>query len=291
MDFITYFIKFTIIYPIQLIFQNNIKKKLNQVEIIKKMNNHFNFKLYRVSKDKINHEKNIIYFADHRSYADFFIDQITTEYCTKFISRWIVAFFLPLSAYIWSYFLHDMAVFFKRGGTNISDFEKLIKKNQINHSGNNILVYPEGTRRPGCNYAIDLKKGLIYYSYKENCPIQFIISKNKEKIWMEKKFGFNKDVDIFVYYSDVYYPNNQKYKSMLEYYDYINSEWKTTFNLVYNTDYDTEIEKYEQISIEKTYNDNYYIDTRKRWFVRVSIISFIVIVPSIVLKSLFSLLN
>ena len=40
-------------------------------------------------------------------YIDFFIDQITTEYCTKFISRWIVAFCFPIYAFFCGYIMFD----------------------------------------------------------------------------------------------------------------------------------------------------------------------------------------
>lgn len=91
-------------------------------------------------------------------------------------------------------------IFFKRGKTSINEIEKLIKYNQVNNkSGNDIFVYPEGTRRSGEDYPCDLKKGLIYYAYKENCPIQFIISKNKEKFLNEKKLTAEKNVNIFVH--------------------------------------------------------------------------------------------
>ena len=277
----------SVYYPICVLFTDYNTKKKCQSQILKKISNHFKYKLYCVSDNKINHANKIIYFADHRSWADFFIDQITTEYCSKFISKWIIAFVLPFYTYISGHLLYDMVFFFKRGGTSISDFERLVKKNQNNKSGNNILVYPEGTRRPGCNFASDLKKGLIYYSYKENCPIQFIISKNKEKILNEKECTVEKNVDIFVYYSDVYYPDTTKYKSMPEYYEYINSEWKNTFNHVYSTDYESTKDQYEQLDITKIHDNNYNIDRTKRWFVRIGIISVFTVIPAILIKYLY----
>jgi 1-acyl-sn-glycerol-3-phosphate acyltransferase len=244
-----------------------------------------NCKLYRISQDKVNHLKNIIYFSNHRSWADFFIDNIVTEFCTKFVSRIEVAYILPLYAYINGYLLTDATIFFKRGKTSISDFEKLIKHNQLNNaSGNDILVYPEGTRRSGLDYACDLKKGLIYYAYKENCPIQFIISKNKEKFLNEKRFTAEKNVNIFVHYSRVYYPDFTKYRSMQEYYDFINAEWKTTFDEVYSADHESKIHEYEQIDVTKTHNDNYYLNKTLLYGIRFAIISTVVLVSAILLR-------
>ena len=276
---------FTGYYPFMALFNNILKKKEYNSKVHSKMLYYSNCKLYRVSQDKVSHSKNIIYFSNHRSWGDFFIDNIVTEYCTKFISRIEVAYVLPLYVYINGYLLLDLMIFFKRGKTSISEFEKLIKNNQLNNkSGNDILVYPEGTRRSGLDYACELKKGLIYYAYKENCPIQFIISKNKEKFLNEKRFTAEKNVNVFVHYSRVYYPDFTKYRSMQEYYDFINAEWKTTFDTVYGTDHESKICDYEQIDTTKMHHNNYYINKPMLYGIRFGIISTIVLITAILLR-------
>ena len=272
---------FTVYIPVKCLFYNFKTKKENNVIVHQCIMNYCNCKLYRVSKNKINHSPNIIYFSNHRSWGDFFIDNLTTKYCTRFVSRIEIAFVLPIYAYINGYLINDLLIFFRRGQTSIPDFEKLIKYNQQNNkSGNNILIYPEGTRRAGLDYACDLKKGLIYYSYKEKSPIQFIISKNKEKILNEKKFTSENNVDIFVHYSDVYYPDVEKYKSMQEYYDFINGEWKTTFNSIYETDYESKKIEYERMDITKIHDNNYPVDRALLYFIRLTIVSGLVAITS-----------
>ena len=127
----------SIYYPICVILTDYKTKKEYQSQILKKITNHFRYKLYCVSENKINHDNNIIYFADHRTWIDILIDQITTEYCSKFVSRWIIAFCFPIYTYLSSHYLYDIMFFFKRGGTSIPDFEKLIKKNQNNNKRTN----------------------------------------------------------------------------------------------------------------------------------------------------------
>lgn len=277
----------TTYYPFIALFDFAVeKKKEYRSKGLTIQLNYSNCKLYRISEHKISHSKNIIYFSNHRSWADFFIDNIVTEYCTKFISRIEVAYILPLYVYITGDLLLDVMIFFKRGKTSINDFERLIKHNQVNNtSGNDILVYPEGTRRSGLDYACDLKKGLIYYAYKENCPIQFIISKNKEKFLNEKTLTAEKNVNIFVHYSRVYYPADfTKYRSMQEYYDFINAEWKTTFHTVYDEDHDSKICDYEQIDTTKIHDNNYYINKSMLYGIRFTIVSAIVLVSAILLR-------
>jgi 1-acyl-sn-glycerol-3-phosphate acyltransferase len=279
---------FSTYYPFIFLFKFDIKKKKEYNSKIHSTILHYlNCKLYRISENKISHSKNIIYFSNHRSSADFIIDNIVTEYCSKFISRMLTAYVLPLYSYISGYLLMDVMIFFRRGKTTIDEFEKLIKHNQMNNlSGNDILVYPEGTRRPGQDYACDLKKGLIYYAYKENCPIQFIISKNKEKLLNEKKLTVEKNVNIFVHYSHVYYPDYTKYKSMQEFYDYMNTEWKTTFDAVYDPDanYESNIYKYEEIDFKKIHDDNYYINKPMVYSIRFAIVSAAILAFAILIK-------
>lgn len=282
---------FTQYIPVKSFFYNFKTKKEHNVIFQRCIMNYCNYKLYRVSKDKINHSKNIIYFSNHRSWGDFFIDNVVTEYCSRFVSRIEVAFILPIYAYITAYLSNDSILFFRRGQTSILEFEKLIKINQINQSGNNILIYPEGTRRAGLDYACDLKKGLIYYSYKEKSPIQFIISKNKEKILNEKKFTSENNVDVFVHYSDVYYPDVEKYKSMQEYYDFINGEWKTTFNAIYETDYESKKSEYERMDITKIHDNNYPVDRALIYFIKLTVTSGLVAITSQLLPYITGFFN
>jgi 1-acyl-sn-glycerol-3-phosphate acyltransferase len=274
---------FTGYFPFITLLDSTVEKKKEYNSIMQSKNlKYSNCKLFRISEYKINHSKDIIYFSNHRSWADFFIDNVVTEYCSKFISRIEVAYILPL--YVTGYLFLDVLIFFKRGKTSISDFERLIKDNQLtNKSGNDIFVYPEGTRRSGLDYACDLKKGLIYYAYKENCPIQFIISKNKENILNEKRLTAEKNVNVFVHYSGVYYPDVTKYRSMQEFYDFINAEWKTTFDTVYSTDHESKIHEYQQIDATKIHDNNYYINKPLLYGIRIGIISTVVLIPAILL--------
>lgn len=286
LHFLKMLFMFTTYYPFITLFDFTIeKKKEYKIKVHSNILNYSNCKIYRISEHKVSHLKNIIYLSNHRSWADFFIDNIVTEYCSKFISRIEVAYILPLYVYICGHLITDLMIFFRRGKTNISEFEKLIKYNQMNNkSGNDILVYPEGTRRSGLDYACDLKKGLIYYAYKENCPIQFIISKNKEKIFNEKKLTAEKNVNVFVHYSGVYYPDVTKYRSMQEFYDFINAEWKTTFDAVYEIDHESKICDYEQIDATKIHDNNYYINKTLLYGIRFAIISTVILIPAILVK-------
>ena len=226
--------------PLKLLFDFSIK---SEIEFLQK--HHYNIyksfgttSLYRMTPNIVSNKKNIIYLANHRTYSDFTIDSINIYNTGVYISRYIISILLPGSNIV--KLISDSPAFFvrKQGKTDINAFENILKN--IQESNRNILIYPEGTRRHGHDYACDLKKGSIYYSYKTNSPIQFVITHGKDDIFNEKKMIAVKNLNAFVYYSKVYDQDYEKYESMEAWYQYINSEWKTFFNMIYTTEHKIE---------------------------------------------------
>jgi 1-acyl-sn-glycerol-3-phosphate acyltransferase len=223
--------------PVKLLFDFSIK---SEIEFLQKY--HYNIyksfgttSLYRMTPNVVSNKKKIIYLANHRTFCDFTIDSIVVYNTATFISRYLIAIAIP-GGNILKLMSKHLEYFVRRQGkTDITAFEKMLK--HIQESNRNIIIYPEGTRRHGHNYACDLKKGSIYYSYKTNSPIQFVITHGKDDIFNEKKMIAVKNLDAFVYYSKVYDQDYEKYESMEEWYEYINSEWKTFFNMIYTTEH------------------------------------------------------
>ena len=223
-----------IISPIYTIFDFSIRTKKEFVrKYVSGIYQNTGIKIYRASEQDIVYKKNIIYLSNHRTFSDFYVDHIVTHYSSFFVSRYLIAFIIPMTYLIGV--IGNSIFFFKRGQTNITDFENMVKNAQNNNTGNYIMVYPEGTRRYGKNTACNLKKGLIYYSFKNNCPIQFIITYGKDESINEKKLSSMK-CDAFVFYSQVYEPN-ENFKNIENWYQYINEEWKKEFNKIYSKNY------------------------------------------------------
>jgi 1-acyl-sn-glycerol-3-phosphate acyltransferase len=226
--------------PLKLLFDFSIK---SEIEFLQK--HHYNIyksfgttSLYRMTPNIVSNKKNIIYLANHRTYSDFTIDSIVVYNTATFIGRYLIAIAIP-GGNILKLMSNHLEYFVRRQGkTDITAFEKML--NHIQESNRNILIYPEGTRRHGHDYACDLKKGSIYYSYKTNSPIQFVITHGKDDIFNEKKMIAVKNLNAFVYYSKVYDQDYEKYESMEAWYQYINSEWKTFFNMIYTTEHKIE---------------------------------------------------
>jgi 1-acyl-sn-glycerol-3-phosphate acyltransferase len=258
---VTYIIPFIACFNIL----NNTKKEIIQ--------NYFNlFKswldisIYRVSKNKLVSRNDIIYMPNHISWTDFFIDHYVTNYSSKYISRYIIAFIFPF-LYLLS-LLTDSCIFFKRNSIkNINKFFKNIDRKRRSDEFNNILVYPEGTRRAHTKEPSVLKKGFIYYSYDSGLLIQFIFTLNKEKVIDEKNLSIHFNQKLFVYYSDIIDPNNLKHLTREEYYNHVQLEWNKVW---YETnDIKNELDNKSTEYIKNKYpilknyihNNNNYIDS------------------------------
>jgi hypothetical protein len=215
------------IYPIISIFNlNNYTKKdiiFNANNLLKKW---IGYNIYIISKNKLITKKDIIYLSNHVSFGDFFIDSIITNNSSKFVSRYNIVILFPL--YYLISLITNSAIFFKRSNiTNMMTFFKWINSIRKSDIYNNILVYPEGLRRPYSIYPIGLKKGFIYYSFDYNLPIQIIHTCNKETIINESLLSIGFKNSIFVYYGEEINPVDYKKKnySREQYYNYIQKSW------------------------------------------------------------------
>ena len=264
---IQFIINFT---PLKLLFDFSIK---SEIEFSQKYNyilyKSLKYSLYRMTSHSVSNKKKIIYLANHRTFSDFTIDSVVVYNNATFIGRYLIALggnILKLMSKHLEYFVR------RQGKTDIIAFEKMLKR--IQDSNRNIIVYPEGTRRHGHDYACDLKKGSIYYSYKTNSPIQFVITHGKDDIFNEKKMIAVKNLNAFVYYSKVYDQDYEKYESMEAWYQHINSEWKTFFNMIYTTEHKVE-NAFGKIDPSIVIDDNNKrpINKKNLYIARISVVS------------------
>jgi 1-acyl-sn-glycerol-3-phosphate acyltransferase len=260
--------------PLKIMFDFTIKTEIEYIQKcyynIYKM---FYCSIYRMTRNTVSHKKKIIYFTNHRTFADFIIDLIVVNNTGTFISRYLVVVGMP-GVIIFNFVTSMMELFNrKQGKTDINNFENILKR--IQETDRNIVIYPEGTRRHGYDYACDLKKGGVYYSYKNDSPIQFVITYGKDDILNEKKMIAIPNINAFVYYSKVYDQDYEKYKSMEEWYQYVNSEWKTFFNTIYRKEHKIE-DAFEKLDPRIVYDDNGKrrpINKKNLFIARVAVVS------------------
>lgn len=213
----------------------------------------FSFKIFRISKHELSNAPDIMYFCNHRSFTDFFVDPILVQYSFKMIGRYLVLLLFPIFFLLAR--ITNCGYFIQRSyNKNIEDFFNKLELARKNDKFNNILVYPEGTRRPYQVEACILKKGFIFHSYNMNLPIQIIITKNKEDVIDEKNFVAKRNAKLFVYYSEVIYPDYKRYNRE-EYYEYVQHMWNYSWKKVFKTD---NLKVYSEIDQTLIHNNNNY---------------------------------
>jgi len=137
-------------------------------------------------------EERCVFLCNHRSFADFLIDTYITR-GAFYLSRLLVILAIPVAALLgW---LLGSIVFFKRvrGTDKTALYNKCLQKLETN----NLLVYPEGTRNTGPT-SKPLTYGMIRFAYKNNIPVQIVMTTNKERVMNEKKLTVERGVKCVV---------------------------------------------------------------------------------------------
>jgi predicted membrane protein len=189
--------------------------------------------LYKVSKRDIINDKDIIYLTNHVSVCDFFIDTYTIHFSNKFISLNKKKLSLPILSMVVA--LVNSCFFIPEGSSknniikNLNHIEEWRKSDDIR----NLMIYPEGMRRPHIlNPSQVLKKGFIYHSFEKKLPLQIVYTANKDYVIDDSKFIFNKNINLFTYYGPKIDPQTlkeryeKKYKKEYTKDDYYNDVYK-----------------------------------------------------------------
>ena len=137
---------------------------------------------------------------DHRSWADFVIDSVLTSGST-YLARYLVAFFLPWS-FIYSQLTGNIMFFRRQKGIDRHKLAQWMaaKWKLRPHSG--LLVYPEGTRNQEA-HSKKLKTGVLDAALFMKCPVQCVITTNKEHVLDETRMRARAGVKCVVSYSRV----------------------------------------------------------------------------------------
>jgi 1-acyl-sn-glycerol-3-phosphate acyltransferase len=191
--------------------------------------------LHKVSKKGVIIDKNIMYLSNHLSSGDSFIDPYIVNYNGKFISLSKVKFLLPLVSLLTSQVNTVIFINNMKEKNEIIQSMNNIEALRKEDTKRNILVYPEGLRRPHRpNPSTILKKGFIYHSFEHNLPLQIIHTTNKEYVIDDEKVTYNEGINTFTYYGPKIDPQKlkaryeKKYKKEYtkdDYYEYVYKQW------------------------------------------------------------------
>jgi hypothetical protein len=186
-------------------------------------------KLFSIHKSHSLYLDKCIYMSNHRDIYDFPIDSYLTGGSAMFISRYLIMFVFPLQFLITCIIKNTF--YFKRGKIiDKTEFNSNIYKALCNSYYNNLIIYPEGTRRKE-NTLISIKKGSTHIAWKYNMAIQIIITKNKEHVINLKSLTSKYGVTLYCYYSEVIHP--KYFSSFDEFNNYVSLIWADSWEKVY----------------------------------------------------------
>lgn len=171
--------------------------------------------------------------CNHRSWADFMVDQYVTEGRTLFMSRWAVAYVFPLFM-IPMWFVRAVLIFRRGSIADKKKFNQWIDREWAKSTQTALGVYPEG-HRSTTGESLPLKRGMLHYAYDRQIPVQIVIGGNKEAILSEKEFVVGFGQTVTVGYSDVIYP--EKFDNFEVFMATVQGTWDKEWAEVFGADW------------------------------------------------------
>lgn len=129
----------------------------------------------------------IIHLCNHRSWADFFVDQAICG-GDAYLSRMMVWVGTPVSA-LWGWLSHSTWFFYRRSGIDRQSFGEYLERQWVQRQDFGLIAYPEGTRNQR-SQPLRLKSGVLQYAYDFQHPVQVVITCGKDQVINEKKLLF-----------------------------------------------------------------------------------------------------
>jgi hypothetical protein len=173
--------------------------------------------------------------ANHRSWADFVVDQCVAN--ASILGRRLGFLAVPFPTLLSS--LDNRCVIFIRGQDSRSAIYQKCVDHIANSSYKRIVMFPEGTRmsyltlESVSDAKTYLKFGLLKEIYKDQTfPVQIMISNNKEVVFNKKKMTIQYGVKVKTLLSKAIYPRD--YPDESAFFDAIAKEWYESWNKIYN---------------------------------------------------------
>lgn len=194
----------------------------------------FRFKVLKVGKRNVYRGPgNCVFLCNHRSWADFMVDQYVTEGRSLFMGRWAVAAAFP--TFILSMKMIDSVILFKRGSiANKERFNTWIDGQMAGSPQHALSVYPEGHRSTRAE-SLPLKRGMLHYTFARKLPCQIVIGANKEAILSEKRHVARRNQVVAVGCSDVIHP--EQYPTFDAFMDKVQEAWDAQWAEVFSADW------------------------------------------------------
>lgn len=168
-----------------------------------------------------------MYFMNHRSYADYFVDCFITG-GSSYLSKLSTIFSFPGPSYC-GYLLNFVWFFYKHKGIDRKWFTRFVASKWNHRSNSGCIAYPEGhISKPSAHPT--LRTGVMEVAYNLNCPCQIVLTSGKEEIINAETLAFKENVHVHVCVSEVLIPRD--YKTKEEWFKKVNEVWEATSQLL-----------------------------------------------------------
>ena len=169
-----------------------------------------------------------VYFANHRSQADFWLDLDTTGHRTHLVGYskilWIMPFITP-----WAVYGGSFAAF--RKGCGRAEVFRLLDAYRAWSPTKASIVFPEG-RRNHERTPLRVKDGMIEYAHKRGFGIQCVITPGKERVFSTLRCDATFGVCLYTTYSKTVRPED--HADYVAFRAAVVSEWKRAWRLAYD---------------------------------------------------------
>jgi 1-acyl-sn-glycerol-3-phosphate acyltransferase len=198
-----------IVCPSHIIF-GLLTGKVNPFALTRHLCNILGVKFYRVKNspqlgEQKPPETKIIYLCNHRSWADFFCDQVITG-GAAFLARMMVWVGTPVSS-LYAWMSHSTWFFNRKRGIDRVAFAKFMDDEWKKRPAYGMIAYPEGHRNSGKD-SLPLKTGVLQYAYEYKHAVQCVISSGKEKVCNEKNLTMERNQRVVTCCSEVIHPKS-----------------------------------------------------------------------------------
>lgn len=192
----------------------------------------FGIKLLQLPGPSLYTENNVIYLANHRSWADFFLDVVMTDGRAQMLSRMAVMTVFP--AFMIPVCVIKSVILFNRGQRiNKNSFNERINRKMKESPVEGLIVYPEGHRSTKAQ-SLTLKRGMLHYCFDHKRTVQIVMTRNKEAVLSEKDMRCNLGQTCLVGYAQPIDPS--KFASFEEFLAAVQKSWDDEWGRVYSAD-------------------------------------------------------
>lgn len=191
------------------------------------------YKALQVGKESL-YQGKCMYLCNHRSWADFIVDQYTTQGRSMFMSRWAVFFVFPV--FLTASKVMGGLLLFKRGTVkNKDEFNARVDEELAKSPQPALTVYPEGHRSTK-GQSLPLKTGMLKYAFTRKMPVQIVIGANKESVLSERHCTARFGQTIAVGYSPVLRPDS--FNEFEDFLKAVQQRWDKQWDEVFSADWE-----------------------------------------------------